>query len=82
MIKEEDLIEGTKITLVDNKKYIILENIIKNGKKYIVCASESKPITPIIFEYRVIDGDICVEYETDSKIAKEIFEKMKKENLE
>lgn len=48
----EDLKLGAKITLSGNREYRVVELRKEDGKDYMVCCTNQKPILPVIFEYK------------------------------
>ena len=76
----EDLKIGSKITLEGNREFRIVDIRKEENKDYIVCCTNSKPILPIIFEYKVDGNKIKVRAEKDNKILESICKKMMKEN--
>ena len=76
----EELEIGSKITLQGNREFRIVDIRKEENKDYIVCCTNSKPILPIIFEYKVDGNKIKVRAENDNKILESICKKMIKEN--
>lgn len=76
----KDLKIGSKIILKGNREFRIMDIRKEEGKDYIVCSTNKKPILPVVFEYKS-DGDkIRVRVEEDNEILKSIFGKMIVEN--
>jgi hypothetical protein len=76
----EELKVGGKITLSQNKKYLIVDIIEENGKKYLFCSTTQGKIEPIVFEYANINGKGNVRLEKDAKILQKIALKISNEN--
>ena len=77
----KDLKLGAKMTLEGNREFRIIDIRKENNKDYIVCCTNNKPISSIIFEYKVEEEKIKVKEEKDNKILKIIYKKIIKENL-
>lgn len=75
-----DLKIGAKMTLNGNREFRIVDIRKEDGKDYIVCSTNKKPILPVIFEYKADGETIKVKVEKNPKITKSIYEKMIKEN--
>lgn len=79
-MKVEDLKLGAKITLAGNREYRIVDVRKEDGKDYIVCCTNKKPILPVVFEYKLNGEKIKVRLEENNDILTKIFSKMIKEN--
>ena len=76
----KDLKLGAKMTLEGNREFRIVDLRKEENKDYIVCCTNSKPILPVVFEYKVENDKIRVRAEKDNKILESIYKKMLKEN--
>ena len=80
-MKIEDLKVGVKVTSENKKEYIVIDIKKEKNKDYLVCIPNSKPILPIVFEYKFEDNEIKIKKEIDKEILKIIYSKMVKENM-
>lgn len=76
----EDLKLGAKITLKGNREYRIIDIRKEEGKDYLVCCTNQKPILPVVFEYKIEGEKVKVRLEEKNDILTKIFAKMIQEN--
>lgn len=72
----EEFKVGGKITLEDDESYRIVDIVQELDKTYLFCSTIEKPITPILLEKKVIDGNIFVRKEEDLEILEKISKKI------
>ena len=73
-MEEKNKIEvGGSIELNDGQKYQIIELLEIKNKHFLFCASLSKPIKPIIIEYKYEDNSILYREEKDKKTLLEVY---------
>ncbi len=69
---------GGVVELQNNQKYHIVDLLEIKNKKYILGASLSKPIKPVIIEYKYSDDGILYRLENDKKTLLEAYSKIYK----
>lgn len=69
---------GGKITLSKDEEYRILDIKSFENNEYIFCVTSSKPIVPILFEYKNINGKDCVKQVKDTRLIEKISLEMLK----
>lgn len=72
----QDFKVGGKITLDDKSSYRIVDLIEYDGKDYLFCCTNQKPIIPKIFERIKENERVFVREEDDPKIISKICVKV------
>ena len=66
---------GGIVELQNNQKYQIVDLLDIKNRKYLLCASLSKPIKPVIIEYKYSGNEILYRLENDKKTLLEVYTK-------